>query len=202
MQQLGHCTFTGSRSDALMSVKGYTAEEAGVGLVESFDLSTDEASLLRLLEAVFQFWETVQFGPIIQGAAYEIKAPCAPQITVMDGYATLDFDQWHMHICIGPTIGDPSDPTDPQIAAKRPCQRAQLYRLIREDAPVSWGVRLFNGDNEQLMTVLLPNPFLDQDDQPCEPNWERLALWDQLRSEFLNLDSDPFDRCGHRFVHG
>jgi hypothetical protein len=185
-----------------MSGESRTIEEAGVGLVESFDLPTDEATLLRLLEVVFQHWETVQFGPIVQGAAYEIKAPCQPRITVMDGYATLNFEQWHMHICIGPTIGDPSNPTDPQIAAIRPCQRAQMYRLIRENAPVSWGLRLFNGADEQLLTVLLPNPFLDENEMPSEPNWERLALWDYLRAEFLNLDPDPFDRSGHRFVHG
>jgi len=67
---------------------------------------------------------------------------------------------------------------------------------------VSWGLRLFNGADEQLMTVLLPNPFLDQDEMPCSPNWERLTLWDQLRAEFLNLGPDSFDRSGQRFVHG
>jgi hypothetical protein len=77
-----------------------------------------------------------------------------------------------------------------------------MYRLIRENAPVSWGLRLFNGADEQLLTVLLPNPFLDENEMPSEPNWERLALWDYLRAEFLNLDPDPFDRSGHRFVHG
>ena len=121
---------------------------------------------------------------------------------MLDGYATLDFEQWHMHICIGPTIGDPSHPTAPEVAAIRPCQRAELYRLIREDAPVSWGLRLYNGAEEQLLTVLLPNPFLDDNDMPCEPNWERLALWDELRKQFLNIAPDSFDRSGLRFVHG
>ena len=178
------------------------ADEPGNGLVESFPLSTDQDTLLRLLEKVFENWEMVQFGPIVQGAAYEIKAPCAPRITVLDGYATIDFDHWHMHICIGATIGDPSNPTEPEVAAIRPCQRAELYRVLREEAPVSWGLRFFNGADEQLMTVLLPNPFLDHDEMPCSPNWERLKLWDQLRAEFLNLGSDPFDRSGRRFVHG
>ena len=177
-------------------------DEPGNGLVESFPLPTDEDTLLRLLEKVFENWQVVQFGPIVQGAAYEIKAPFAPRITVFDGYATLDFDQWHMHICIGSTIGDPSYPTDPEVAAIRPCQRAELYRLLKEDGPVSWGLRLFNGADEQLLTVLLPNPFLDEDEMPCEPNWERLAVWDQLRAEFLNLGPDPLDRKGQRFVHG
>jgi hypothetical protein len=181
---------------------GHIVDEPGNGLIELFALPTDQDNLLRLLEKVFEHWQVVQFGPIIQGAAYEIKAPCAPRITVLDGYATLDFEQWHMHICVGPTIGDPSNPTAPEVAAIRPCQRAELYRLIRQDAPVSWGLRLYNGAEEQLLTVLLPNPFLDDNDMPCEPNWERLALWDDLRDEFLNIAPDSFDRSGLQFVHG
>ena len=36
----------------------------------------------------------------------------------------------------------------------------------------------------------------------CPVNWERLALWDDLRDEFLNIAPDSFDRSGLRFVHG
>ena len=184
-----------------MSSVGRVVDEPGNGLIEIFSLPTDEATLLRLLEEVFAHWETVQFGPIVQGAAYEIRAPRAPRITMLDGYATLDFRDWHMHLCIGPTIGDVSNPTEPSVAAVRPCHRAEMCRSLWEGAPVSWGLRLFNGAEEQLMTVLLPNPFLDENDRPCEPNWDRLALWDHLRSEFLNLAPDPIDRSGDRFVH-
>ena len=81
-----------------MTLTGRRVDEPGNGLVEVFSLPTNEETLLRLLEKVFEHWQTVQFGPIIQGAAYEIKAPCAPRITVLDGYATLDFKQWHMHV--------------------------------------------------------------------------------------------------------
>jgi len=185
-----------------VSSGGRLTDEPGNGLVEIFSLPTDEATLLRLLKEVFAHWETVQFGPIVQGAAYELKAPRAPRITMLDGYATLDFGDWHVHVCIGTTVGDACNPTEPGVAAIRPCQRAELYRFLRDGAPVSWGLRLFNGAEEQLMTVLLPNPFLDEHDKPCEPNWDRLALWDRLRSEFLDLGPDSVDRTGHRFVHG
>jgi len=185
-----------------VSLVGRLKDEPGNGLLEIFSLPTDEATLLHLLEEVFAHWQVVQFGPIIQGAAYEIKAPRAPRITTLDGYATLDFGDWHMHVCIGTTVGDASNPTEQSVAAIRPCQRAELYRLLSDGAPVSWGLRLFNGAEEQLMTVLLPNPFLDENDRPCEPNWDRLELWDHLRSKFLDLAPDPVDRTGHRFVHG
>jgi len=47
---------------------------------------------------------------------------------------------------------------------------------------VSRGVRLFNGKNEQQITVLLPNPFLDRETDKIlrKPDWSRLYLWDQL----------------------
>jgi hypothetical protein len=36
-----------------------------------------------------------------------------------------------------------------------------------------------------------------------EPDWSRLALWDQLRAKWLELSQpDPFDRSGHKFQHG
>ena len=58
-----------------MSSVGRVVDEPGNGLIEIVSLPTDEATLLRLLEEVFAHWETVQFGPIVQGAAYEIRAP-------------------------------------------------------------------------------------------------------------------------------
>ncbi len=61
-----------------------------------------------------------------------------------------------------------------------------------------------NGDEngDQQLMVLLPSSFLDNDDQPCSPDFERLALWDQLRSNYLSLKPGPIDRSGKRFVHG
>jgi hypothetical protein len=63
-------------------------------------------------------------------------------------------------------------------------------------------VRLFNGDGDQQLTVLLPHPFLDDDQQILDvPDWTRLALWDHLRARFLGLPPDPLDRSAVRFVH-
>jgi hypothetical protein len=69
---------------------------------------------------------------------------------------------------------------------------------------VSWGLRLFNGQGEQQITVLLPNPFLDPatDKLRKTPDWARLALWDSLRARWLGLgDPDPIDRSGKCFRH-
>jgi hypothetical protein len=64
-------------------------------------------------------------------------------------------------------------------------------------------VRLFNGRGEQMMTLMLPNPFLTNDQQIRDkPAWGQLELWDRLRAKYLGLDPDPIDRSGKGFHHG
>lgn len=83
------------------------------------------------------------------------------------------------------------------------CAHAEFQRLWIDGAPRSWMFRMFNGDGEQQITVLLPNPFLDDDMQPYpEPHWDRLRWWDDLRARHLGLGPDPADRLGTEFVHG
>jgi hypothetical protein len=79
-----------------------------------------------------------------------------------------------------------------------------MYRRIGKDgSPTSWGVRLFNGRDDQLMTLMLPSPFLTNVQQMRdEPAFGQLELWDRLREKFLGLDPDPLDRSGKGFRHG
>jgi len=176
-------------------------------LVDIFSLPADEETLEALLRDLFEnHWRDVTFGPIIQGAAFEFKALSPPTfIGAFDGYLTIAFGPSHFHICIGPHKGAPGDPTPPALARHRRTSRAELYRrLDRSGAPVSWGLRLFNGEGEQQITVLLPNPFLDRDSDKIlsAPQWAHLALWDWLRARWLGLEEpDPLDRSGERFRH-
>jgi hypothetical protein len=63
-------------------------------------------------------------------------------------------------------------------------------------------VRLYNGRDEQMMTLMLPNPFLTNDQQiRDQPVWKQLELWDRLRATYLGLDPDPADRAGQGFQH-
>jgi len=175
--------------------------------VEIFPLSTDPADLEALLRDLFEnHWREIIFGPLIQGAAWEIRAPGAPRrVGMLDGYMTVAFDAWHFHLCIGPHKGTRRNPTPPALARHRRTARAELYRrLDRDGAPVSWGLRLFNGEGEQQITILLPNPFLDPETDKIlkTPDWSRLALWDRLRQRWLDFaDSDPQDRAGRGFRH-
>jgi hypothetical protein len=176
--------------------------------VEVFPLPTDESSLVALLRSLFEeHWAEITFGPIIQGAAWEIRAPHAPTyIGMLDGYLTVAFGATHFHLCIGPHKGTKRDPTPEALAGHRRTARAELYRrLDHSGAPISWGLRLFNGQDEQQTTILLPNPFLSADSEKVlkVPDWSRLALWDRIRARWLGLaEPDPVDRSGHRFSHG
>jgi hypothetical protein len=175
-------------------------------LVDVFALPADAASLETLLCDLFVgHWQEITFGPIIQGAAWEMKAAQAPdRIGMMDGYLTVAFGVPHFHICIGEHKGTRAHPVSPELAHHRRTSRAELYRRISSDgSPVSWGLRLFNGKGEQQITVLLPNPFLDADDKVLRvPKWSRLDLWDRLRGRWLGLtEPDPFDRSGKGFRH-
>jgi hypothetical protein len=172
--------------------------------LDVFPLPTDAASLESLLRDLFEnHWREITFGPIIQGAAWEMRADQAPTyVGVLDGYLTIAFGVPHFHICIGETKGSRSRPTPPELAQHRRTSRAELYRTRgRSCVPMSWGLRLFNGAGEQQITVLLPNAFLDPDTDRFlkEPDWSRLALWDKLRARWFGLtEPDPVDRSANR----
>jgi hypothetical protein len=183
---------------------GDLLDEPGVGRLEVFALPTDETTLLAVLTDLFEhWWSQIRFGPIIQGAVFEGRASGPPQhIGVLDGYVTVELDGWHFHLCIGEHRGDPDHPVSPELARHRRCHRAELYRVLHDDAPVSWGLRLLNGADEQQITVLLPNPFLDDDQRPLPvPDWGRLACWDHLREAYLGLPPARRDRTADRFHH-
>jgi len=177
-------------------------------VLEVFPLPADAASLEALLRELFEHhWHEITFGPIIQGAAWEVKAPCAPtHVGVLDGYITIAFGASHFHVCIGEHKGSPNHPVTEELARHRRTARAEMYRQLDGDgAPISWGIRLFNGKEEQQITILLPNPFLSPTNEKVRktPDWSRLALWDRLRARWFGLsDADPSDRKAQRFLHG
>jgi hypothetical protein len=180
--------------------------EADGALCELFPLPADEATLEALLRELFvDHWQEITFGPIIQGAAYELKAPSPPTtFGTCDGYLTVAFGAPHFHICIGEHKGSASNPVSPELARHRRTGRAEAYRrLDRTGAPVSWGLRLYNGAGEQQITILLPNPFLEPgtDKVSVVAEWSRLALWDQIRARWLGQGPDPLDRSGTGFRH-
>ncbi len=181
-------------------------DEPGTGRVEVFALPTDETFLFDLLKDLFEtWWREIVFGTLIQGAVFEIHAPNAPRkVGLLDGYLTVDFGAWHFHVCVGANKGTKRHPTPPDVAAWRRTRRAELVRVLNtDDSPRSWQVRLFNGRDENQLTVFLPNPFLGPNDRVLkEPDWSKLTLWDTLQKRLLGNDPDPRDRTAHGFPCG
>jgi hypothetical protein len=177
--------------------------EPGMGTLEVFTLPVDESTLLAVLQDVFKkYWNKIRFGVLIQGAVFELRASGPPRMGVLDGYVTVDLGASHFHVCIGEHRGDQERPVTPELARHRRCHRAELYRVLHEDAPVAWGFRMFNGADEQQLTIMLPNPFLDDDQMPLTtPKWDRLACWEELQATYLGCVPDPRDRTAVHFHH-
>jgi hypothetical protein len=162
-------------------------------LIEYTEFEPAPALLESLLRELFEeHWRAIRFGVCIQGAVYEIGAHARPRVALLDGYLTADFGSGHLHLCIGPHHGTAARPTPPEIATWRRVGRAAFYRsLNRESAPVSWGLRLWNGRGEQMLTVFLPNPYYDDELRRQPPDWRRLGLWNRLRATWLGLPPQP-----------
>ncbi len=185
--------------------RGRIVDEPGNGLVEMFSLDLDEQNLYALLRDLFErHWQNLVFGILIQGAAWEIRAPAAPKrISLLDGYLTVDFGAWHFHICIGAHKGTPQTPTPASLARIRRTARGELYRLLGPDgAPMTWGLRLFNGNGEQQINIFFPNPFLNDSGKISKvPDWNRLTTWNHARQTALGLGPDRLDQSAKGFWH-
>jgi len=160
---------------------------------EFFEISPDQERLEPLLRELFsEHWKGLTFGPCVPGAVFEIRLQEPPKrVTVNDGYLTMDTGPWHLHLCIGPTQGNPANPTPPEAARMRRVSRAAFFHDIRPkkaDTSESWGFRLWNGDDDQMITFFFPNPYRGED-QKClkEPDWSRLQLWNTMTDKYLKV---------------
>lgn len=165
---------------------------------EYFEVDVGEAPLRALLKEVFEeHWDRVIFGPCIEGAVFEGRFPARPRVSLLDGYVTVEIggsESWHFHLCIGPHRGPPALPTPPELARWRRCARAAFFRnRDRAGRPSAWGFRMWNGREEQMLTIFFPNPWLD----PARlryvetPDWSRLELWLRMRERHAGVPVEP-----------
>ena len=139
----------------------------------------------RLMTELFTaHWAHVTVGPLVQGAAWEIRFLVQPTVTMLDGYLTVDTGPWHFHLCVNDHRGTRSV----ELAGLRRVGRAAFFRVLGgECSPMSWGLRLWNGRGEQMITVLFPNPYYDKDFKLLkEPLWEKTKLWEDLRRRHVS----------------
>lgn len=181
-------------------------ESLGDTRQEVYRLPVDTEYLDELLRYIFtNHWPSIVFGPIIEGGAFEFRCPNAPRsISYFDGYLTVHFGGTHFHICIGENQGSESSPTSSELKRIRRTSRAEIVRgFDRDNAPISWQLRLFNGDDTPQLNIFFPNPFLtDEDGLADTPDWSRLEAWDDVAIRYLGreMTQDPLDRSGKGFV--
>jgi hypothetical protein len=157
--------------------------EADGSRTEYFEISVAGDHVERLMRELFcDHWAHVTVGPIIEGSAWEIRFASQPKISMLDGYLTVDPGAWHFHLCVNDHRSAPT----PERARLRRVARAAFFRTEGGScAPGSWGLRLWNGHGEQMITVLFPNPHFDDDfTRLREPRWEKTALWEDLRRRY------------------
>lgn len=180
----------------------------GKRALQTWALPLDEAFLEELLSHVFTaYWDKVVFGPIIEGAAYELTCPSAPTTCrVFDGYLTVSFGGPHFHLCIGETKGHPRSPTPSELAQRRRPSKARIFRRLDvSGAPISWGFEMWNGAGEPMISIFFANPFIETGDRINKvPKWENLAMWRDISQRFLGRPPEAFDESGrgYRGQHG
>ncbi|MEH1843103.1 MAG: ferredoxin [Nostoc sp.] len=155
---------------------------------EYFDSSTDVLS--SLLYTLFQQnWQQVGVGHIVQGGVLELEFNAPPKICILyDGYLTVVTEGWHLHLCIEANLGGPHCKTPLELRQQRQVSRAAFYRRFNaEGIPRSWGIDFWNGADENLMTIFLPNPYVEGENLLPEgkPNLSKLALYEELREIYI-----------------
>ena len=95
-----------------------------------------------------------------RGRRVRDPVPAAPKVSMLDGYLTVDTGAWHFHLC----VNDHRGAATPEQAQVRRVARAAFFRTEGGTCvPGAWGLRLWNGRGEQMVTVFFPNPWLDDD---------------------------------------
>ena len=157
------------------------------GTVTTYDeVGVEGDGVERLLTELFtEHWPAVTVGPLVEGAAYEIRFTVAPKVSMLDGYMTIDTGTWHFHLCVGDHRGTPS----PELARIRRVARCAFFTTEGGTcAPTTWGLRLWNGRGEQMITILFPSPHFDDEwRRLSEPHWEKTELWRALRRRYAGV---------------
>ena len=143
------------------------------------------------LDLLVNHWHEIIFGPCVEGAVFELKQKRRPiRISMLDGYLTLflgNTGETHFHLCTDVHRGLGKQAVHPEVAHRRQCARIAFYREFgpKQCSPGSWGIRMWNGNDMQMCSFFLPNPFLDDQQKSQKPDWSRLDLWNELRRRYL-----------------
>lgn len=166
-----------------------TERELDGAATEYYEVPVAGNHIERLVTELFtDHWAKLTVGPLLQGAAFEIRFTAPPKVTMLDGYLTVDTGPWHFHLCVNDHRGTKSV----ELARIRRVARAAFFRTLGEScSPMSWGLRLWNGRGEQMITLLFPNPYYDEQFQRLkEPRWDKTELWEDFLRRYAGGGAD------------
>ena len=111
----------------------YRTDEAGHDDLEVFPWRSASRCWSSFSPTCSRTGGNIRFGPLINGAVYELLPPHRPRLSMLDGYLTIGFEQWHVHLCVGEHQGPPDHPVDAGLARRR-CARRVATQFV-EGAP-------------------------------------------------------------------
>jgi hypothetical protein len=149
-----------------------------------FDAAPSKVEKL-LCDLYENHWQEINTTYCIQGAVFELFPLQPKKLSMLDGYFTVDTGLWHIHLCIGDNRSSRSE----EVAQHRKVSKAAfLHTKNGTCTPENWAVRLWNGAGEQMITIFLPNPHLDDNmKRQKEPRWGKLELWNRLIKEYTSI---------------
>ena len=153
------------------------------------EIAVDGDRIEQLLRELFSdHWAAITVGPSLEGAAFEIRFAAAPALTMLDGYLTVDTGLWHFHLCVGDHRAAPAP-----LAKIRRVARAAFFRSSGGTCvPQTWGLRLWNGRGDQMITIFFPNPYYDERSERRQaPDWTKTELWDSFRRRYAGTEVVP-----------
>lgn len=171
----------------IQTLETSTIEVAPGGAMMRYSFFEPKETVLRELidELFLKHWSKIVFGPSYEGATFEIRFEAEPKLSYSDGYLTAHVGAWHFHLCLSPGKGS----TSAEAGFKRAVAKAALFERRGDSGHGglrSWGVRLWNGFDQQMITIWLPNPSLSDERKIVrEANWSKLDLYYELRSRLF-----------------
>ena len=90
------------------------------------------------------------------------------------GYATIEGDNWHFHLKTGAVTG------------------IQFVEAEDHGIPFLYYVRFSDPEEETLLRVYFPNPYLDENEKPAEFQPDRLKAFEEVRDKHVNQEDVVF----------
>ena len=94
--------------------------------------------------------------------------------TFDEGYATIEGDNWHFHLKTDSVTG------------------VQFVEAEDHGIPFLYYVRFSDPQEETLLRVYFPNPYLDEDEKPTEFQPDRLKTFEEVRDKHVNQEDVVF----------